>query len=52
VVTAAGTSPLQATVPNTDAAFDALRSWAADDGWWQDAFRWAPVEGRVPGWPP
>jgi len=31
-------------VPNTDAAFDLLRSWAADDGWWRDAFSWRPVE--------
>ena len=34
---------LAAEVPNTDAAFDALRSWAADDGWWLDAFSWRPV---------
>jgi hypothetical protein len=34
--------PLVATVPNTDAAFDALRSWAADDDWWQQAFSWSP----------
>ena len=34
---------LVAEVPNTDAAFDALRSWAADDGWWQDVFSWRPV---------
>ena len=32
-----------ATVPNTDAAFDALRSWAADDGWWLEAFTWTPA---------
>lgn len=36
-------APLAAEVPNTDAAFDALRSWAADDGWWEDAFSWRPV---------
>ena len=41
----AGQDPVVATVPNTDAAFDALRSWAADDGWWLEAFSWAPVEG-------
>ena len=34
---------LAVEVPNTDAAFDALRSWAADDGWWQDAFSWRQV---------
>ncbi|SDS10030.1 hypothetical protein SAMN04488543_1070 [Friedmanniella luteola] len=34
---------LVATVPNTDAAFDALRSWAADDGWYREAFSWSPV---------
>jgi hypothetical protein len=34
-----------AEVPNTDAAFDLLRSWAADDGWWAEAFRWRPVSG-------
>ena len=32
-----------ATVPNTDAAFDALRSWAADDDWWREAFTWSPI---------
>ena len=25
---------------NTDAAFDILRSWAAGDGWWEEAFSW------------
>jgi len=40
----AGQEPLAATVPNTDAAFDALRSWAADDGWWREAFTWTPVD--------
>lgn len=39
-----GEEPLTATVPNTDAAFDALRSWAADDGWWLEAFTWTPGE--------
>jgi hypothetical protein len=34
---------LVATVPNTDAAFDALRSWAADDDWYREAFTFAPV---------
>jgi hypothetical protein len=38
-----GEDPLVATVPNTDAAFDALRSWAADDGWWLEAFTWTPA---------
>ena len=32
-----------ADLPNTDAAFDALRSWIAEDGWWQDAFHWRPA---------
>ncbi|GAB3761653.1 hypothetical protein [Microlunatus parietis] len=32
-----------ATVPNGDAAFDALRSWAADDDWWREAFTWTPL---------
>ncbi|MFC7624081.1 hypothetical protein [Microlunatus sp. GCM10028923] len=32
-----------ATVPNGDAAFDALRSWAADDDWWREAFSWTPL---------
>jgi hypothetical protein len=39
-VSAAATA---AEVPNTDAAFDLLRSWAADDGWWAEAFRWRPA---------
>jgi hypothetical protein len=34
-----------AEVPNTDAAFDLLRSWVADDGWWAEAFSWRPVPG-------
>ena len=42
-VRAPGADPVVATVPNTDAAFDALRSWAADDGWWQEAFSWSPA---------
>jgi hypothetical protein len=37
--------PLTATLPNTDATFDVLRSWAADDGWWAEAFSWRPVGG-------
>jgi hypothetical protein len=37
------TAALTAEVPNTDAAFDALRSWAADDGWWLEAFGWRRV---------
>jgi len=28
---------------NGDAAFDILRSWAAGDGWWRDAFIWDPL---------
>jgi hypothetical protein len=32
-----------ATVPNADAAFDTLRSWAAGDDWWREAFSWSPV---------
>lgn len=31
-----------ATVPNGDAAFDTLRSWAAGDDWWREAFSWTP----------
>ena len=31
--------------PNTDAAFDMVRSWCAADGWWQDAFTWEPLSG-------
>ncbi len=43
-VTAAADAPREAaTVPNADAAFDTLRSWAADDGWWREAFSWSPV---------
>ena len=38
-----GGETVVATVPNTDAAFDALRSWAADDGWWLEAFSWSPA---------
>ncbi len=30
----------EARAPNTDAVYDLLRSWAADDGWWQEAFSW------------
>ncbi len=39
--------PVVAAVPNTDAAFDALRSWAADDGWYLEAFTWSPA-GSLP----
>ena len=39
------TDRLVTEVPNTDAAFDVLRSWAADDGWWQEVFLWRPVTG-------
>ena len=31
------------TATNTDAAFDILRSWAAVDGWWQEAFHWERI---------
>jgi len=31
------------TLPNGDAAFDALRSWSADDDWWREAFTWSPL---------
>lgn len=31
---------LGAGVPNADAVFDVMRSWANDDGWWVDAFTW------------
>lgn len=34
---------LVAEVPNTDAALDTLRSWAEEDGWWQEAFTWRPA---------
>ena len=37
---------LSSHAPNTDAAYDLLRSWCADDGWWQQAFSWEPVEHR------
>ena len=32
------------TARNADAVFDILRSWAAGDGWWEEAFAWEPVE--------
>ena len=35
--------PLQTVDVNGDAAFDILRSWAAGDGWWEDAFSWTPL---------
>lgn len=44
LVPEAGGRPLTATMPNGDAAFDALRSWAADDDWWLEAFTWRPEE--------
>ena len=31
------------TAGNADAVFDILRSWAAGDGWWEEAFAWQPV---------
>jgi hypothetical protein len=40
LVRSAESAALVAEVPNTDAAFDLLRSWAADDGWWAEAFSW------------
>jgi hypothetical protein len=42
-VRSAESAALVAEVPNTDAAFDLLRSWAADDGWWAEAFSWRPA---------
>ena len=42
-VRSASAAALVGEVPNNDAAFDALRSWAADDGWWQEAFHWRPI---------
>jgi len=36
-----GEEVLVALLPNTDAAFDVLRSWVADDGWWREAFTWS-----------
>ena len=39
-----GGSELRRTVAvNTEATFDLLRSWAADDGWWLEAFSWEPA---------
>ena len=38
---------LVAVAPNTDATFDVLRSWAADDGWWAEAFSWTPLDPEV-----
>lgn len=35
---------LATTAANVDATFDILRSWAAADGWWQEAFVWRPVD--------
>ena len=36
---------LVALAPNTDATFDMIRSWCADDGWWQEAFPWEAGDG-------
>lgn len=33
---------LTSVAPNTDAVYDLLRSWAAGDGWWREAFSWEP----------
>ena len=44
-VSTVAAGPVVAEVPNTDAAFDVLRSWVADDGWWEEAFSWRPVSG-------
>ena len=38
-----GEVQLGTTAANTDAVFDILRSWAAADDWWQEAFSWEPV---------
>jgi len=35
---------LRSGTPNTDATFDLVRSWCADDGWWRDAFSWESVD--------
>lgn len=35
-----GRDHLEAPVPNADAVFDVMRSWANEDGWWVDAFTW------------
>jgi hypothetical protein len=40
-LTAPAGPAIVATLPNGDAAFDALRSWSADDGWWREAFTWS-----------
>ena len=37
-----GERVLTGGAPNTDAVYDLLRSWAAGDGWWQEAFSWDP----------
>ena len=34
---------LGTNAPNLDAVYDILRSWAAGDGWWQEAFTWTTV---------
>lgn len=38
-----GGRPVRTDEVNTDAAFDILRSWAAGDDWWRDAFSWTPL---------
>lgn len=43
-ITAEATESLRATNVNSDAAFDILRSWAAGDEWWRDAFSWSPLD--------
>ena len=35
-----GPARRRTTAANTEATFDLLRSWAADDGWWLEAFGW------------
>ncbi|QYN33585.1 hypothetical protein K1T35_34610 [Pseudonocardia sp. DSM 110487] len=42
-LTAPAGPAIVATSPNGDAAFDALRSWSADDDWWREAFTWSPL---------
>ncbi|MGI8458065.1 MAG: hypothetical protein ACR2LI_08130 [Propionibacteriaceae bacterium] len=35
---------VRADAPNTDAAYDLLRSWCTGDGWWAEAVTWRPFE--------
>jgi hypothetical protein len=42
-LTAPAGPAIAATSPNSDAAFDALRSWSADEDWWREAFTWSPL---------